>query len=58
MEELIEEIRRAAEHALDVEQRNRAAGSAALSTAWDSGRYAGLTEALEIVQRYAAQPGI
>lgn len=58
MQELIEELEREKANALDVEQRNREAGSSAQSVAFDSGRYAGLRDALEIVLRYAERQGI
>lgn len=53
MERIIKELESEMDNALDVGQRNRAAGSPAESVAYDSGRYTGLKDALEVVLRHA-----
>ena len=54
---MLEELGRELEGALDVERRNRAAGSSPQSVAYDSGRYKGLQDALEIVLRHMGKRG-
>jgi len=52
MEELIKELEREVENALWVERANRQSGSPPQGTAYDSGRYTGLKDALEIVLKH------
>jgi len=54
---MLEELGRELENALDVERRNRAAGAPPQSVAYDSGRYKGLQDALEIVLRHMGKRG-
>ena len=52
MEELIKELEREVENALWVEKANRQSGSPPQGSAYDSGRYTGLKDALEIVLKH------
>lgn len=57
IEAIIERLELALQDVQRVYRANRRAGSPAESTAYDSGRYAGLKEALEIVQAVITRRG-